>query len=165
MAPEVALGLFEEGATLVLLGVPQGSVLGLDYKSWTLGPRFRGVKMIPPGLHFLHYCSASANEACGDVGPKMGLFLSLKPREVLVAHWNPREEDLEFSRDPEEAERILANLRELDGYLGPYPYDTLRKWVLPDRQTEPGAGRRTAAPQREGVRLQRLDPGAAADPH
>ncbi len=134
MDPEVALGLFEEGATLVLLGVPQGSVLGLDYKSWTLGPRFRGVKMIPPGLHFLHFCSASTSEACGDVGPKMGLFLSLKPREVLVAHWNPREEDLEFSRDPEEAERIRANLRELDGYLGPYPYETLRKWVsLTDR--------------------------------
>ncbi|KAF4097059.1 protein AAR2 homolog [Onychostoma macrolepis] len=137
MDPEVARGLFEEGATLVLLGVPQGSVLGLDYKSWTLGPRFRGVKMIPPGLHFLHYCSANSNEECGDIGPKMGLFLSLKPREVLVAHWNQREEDLEFTQDPEEAERIRANLRELDGYLGPYPYDTLRKWVsLTDRLSQ-----------------------------
>uniref|UniRef100_A0A672NLL8 Protein AAR2 homolog n=1 Tax=Sinocyclocheilus grahami TaxID=75366 RepID=A0A672NLL8_SINGR len=97
MDPEVARGLFEEGATLVLLGVPQGSVLGLDYKPWTLGRRFRGVKMIPPGLHFLN-----SNEACGDIGPKTGLLLSLKPREVLVAHWNQREDDLEFTWDPEE---------------------------------------------------------------
>uniref|UniRef100_A0A672NJI5 Protein AAR2 homolog n=1 Tax=Sinocyclocheilus grahami TaxID=75366 RepID=A0A672NJI5_SINGR len=108
MDPEVARGLFEEGATLVLLGVPQGSVLGLDYKPWTLGRRFRGVKMIPPGLHFLN-----SNEACGDIGPKTGLLLSLKPREVLVAHWNQREDDLEFTWDPEEAERMRANLREL----------------------------------------------------
>uniref|UniRef100_A0A673J7F2 Protein AAR2 homolog n=1 Tax=Sinocyclocheilus rhinocerous TaxID=307959 RepID=A0A673J7F2_9TELE len=92
MDPEVARGLFEVGATLVLLGVPQGSVLGLGYKTWTLGPRFRGVKMIPPGLHFLN-----SNEACGDIGPKTGLFLSLKPRELLVAHWNQREDELEFS--------------------------------------------------------------------
>ncbi|XP_073679537.1 protein AAR2 homolog [Garra rufa] len=137
MDPEVARGLFEEGATLVLLGVPEGTELGLDYKTWTLGPRFRGVKMIPPGLHFLHYCSANSNGAFNEIGPKMGLFLSLKPREVLVAHWNMREEDLEFSEDPEEAERIRANLRELDGYLGPYPYDTLRKWVsLTDRLSQ-----------------------------
>lgn len=137
MDPEVARGLFEEGATLVLLGVPEGTELGLDYKTWTLGPRFRGVKMIPPGLHFLHYCATNSNEACADIGPKTGLFLSLKPREVLVAHWNKREEDLEFSQDPEEAERIRANLRELDGFLGPYPYDTLRKWVsLTDRLSQ-----------------------------
>lgn len=137
MDPEVARGLFEEGATLVLLGVPEGTELGLDYKTWTLGPRFRGVKMIPPGLHFLHYCSVSTNGACGEISPKIGLFLSLKPREVLVAHWNKSEDDLEFSQNPEEVERIRANLRELDGYLGPYPYDTLRKWVsLTDRLSQ-----------------------------
>uniref|UniRef100_A0A671NY99 Protein AAR2 homolog n=1 Tax=Sinocyclocheilus anshuiensis TaxID=1608454 RepID=A0A671NY99_9TELE len=109
MDPEVARGLFEEGATLVLLGVPQGSVLGLDYKTWTLGPWFRGVKMIPPGLHFLN-----SNEACGDIGPKTDLFLSLKPWEVLVAHWNQREDDLEFTRDPEEAERIRITQCNMD---------------------------------------------------
>ncbi|XP_051947671.1 protein AAR2 homolog [Xyrauchen texanus] len=134
MDPEVALGLFEEGATLVLLGVPEGTELGIDYKTWTLGPRFRGVKMIPPGLHFLHYCSANTNGACGEIGPKTGLFLTLKPREVIVAHWNMREEDLDFSQNPDEVEQMRANIQELDAYLGPYPYDTLRKWVsLTDR--------------------------------
>ncbi|TRY64817.1 hypothetical protein DNTS_004417 [Danionella cerebrum] len=134
MDPEVALGLFEEGATLVLLGVPEGMELGLDYKTWTLGPRFRGVKMIPPGLHFLHYCSINTAAGCGEISPKTGLFLNLKSREVLVAHWNQSEEDLEISQDPEEVERMRSNLKELDRYLGPYPYDTLRKWVsLTDR--------------------------------
>lgn len=137
MDPEVARGLFEEGATLVLLGVPEGTELGLDYKTWTLGPRFRGVKMIPPGLHFLHYCSVSTNGGCGEISPKTGLFLSLKPRQVLVAHWNKSADDLEISQNSEEVERIRVNLKELDTYLGPYPYDTLRKWVsLTDRLSQ-----------------------------
>ncbi|XP_056305937.1 protein AAR2 homolog [Danio aesculapii] len=137
MDPEVARGLFEEGATLVLLGVPEGTELGLDYKTWTLGPRFRGVKMIPPGLHFLHYCSVSTNGGCGEISPKTGLFLSLKPRQVLVAHWNKSADDLEISQNSEEVERVRANLKELDRYLGPYPYDTLRKWVsLTDRLSQ-----------------------------
>lgn len=134
MDHEVARGLFEEGATLVLLCVPDGTELGLDYKTWTLGPRFRGVKMIPPGLHFLHYCSANAKSTCGEIGPKRGLFLSLKPREVIIAHWNKNDDDLDFSQNAEEVERTKYNLQELDTYLGPYPYDTLRKWVsLTDR--------------------------------
>ncbi|XP_056589149.1 protein AAR2 homolog [Triplophysa dalaica] len=137
MDNDVALGLFEEGATLVLLGVPEGIELGLDYKTWTLGPRFRGVKMIPPGLHFLHYCSANTESARVEIGPKRGLFLSLKPREVIIAHWNKSDDDLDFSQNAEEVERVRDNLKELDRYLGPYPYDTLRKWVsLTDRLSQ-----------------------------
>ncbi|MCI4387104.1 hypothetical protein PGIGA_G00070310 [Pangasianodon gigas] len=131
MDPDVALGLFEEGATLVLLGVPEGTELGLDYKTWGVGPRFRGVKMIPPGIHFLHYSPANAKSQGGELGPKRGVFLSLKPREVLLAHWDKNEEDLDFSasENADEISRVRAGLRELDSYLGPYPYDTLRKWV------------------------------------
>lgn len=131
MDPDVALGLFEEGATLVLLGVPEGTELGLDYKTWGVGPRFRGIKMIPPGIHFLHYSPANAKSHGGELGPKRGLFLSLKPREILLAHWDKNEEDLDFSasENADEVSRVRAGLRELDSFLGPYPYDTLRKWV------------------------------------
>ncbi|XP_037336682.2 protein AAR2 homolog [Pungitius pungitius] len=139
MDPDVARRLFEEGATLVLLGVPQGTELGIDCKSWQVGPRFKGVKMIPPGLHFLHYCSVNSTSCGGEVGPKTGLFLSLKPRDVLLANWDPKEEDLDFSASRNEAEvsRVRANLRDLDPHLGPYPYEVMRKWVsLTDRLSE-----------------------------
>ncbi|KAK5604901.1 hypothetical protein CRENBAI_007378 [Crenichthys baileyi] len=131
MDPDVALRLFEEGATLVLLGVPRGTELGIDLKSWQVGPRFRGVKMIPPGLHFLHFCSANSPSCGGEIGPKSGLFLTLKPREILLAHWDPKEEDLDFSasKNDEEVNRIRGTLRELDSYLGPYPFEVMRKWV------------------------------------
>lgn len=136
MDPDVARRLFEEGAFLVLLGVPQGTELGIDCKSWQVGPRFKGVKMIPPGLHFLHYCSVNRPSHGGEVGPKMGLFVTLKPREILLANWDPKEEDLDFSasQNEEEVSRIRSNLKELDTFLGPYPYEVMRKWVsLTDR--------------------------------
>lgn len=139
MDPDVALRLFEEGATLVLLGVPQGTELGIDCKSWQVGPRFRGVKMIPPGLHFLHYCSVNSSDCGGEIGPKTGLFLTLKPRDILLANWDPKIEDLDFSasKNEEEVGRIRATLRDLDPYLGPYPYEVMRKWVsLTDRLSE-----------------------------
>ncbi|XP_064154714.1 protein AAR2 homolog isoform X2 [Anguilla rostrata] len=138
MDPELARSLFEEGATLVLLGVPEGTELGIDYKSWQVGPRFRGVKMIPPGLHFLHYSSVDTQSGV-EMGPKMGLFLYLQAREVLLAQWNQKEEDLDFSasQNLEEISRVKAGLRELDPFLGPYPYETMRKWVsLTDKLTQ-----------------------------
>uniref|UniRef100_A0A3P8SG91 Protein AAR2 homolog n=1 Tax=Amphiprion percula TaxID=161767 RepID=A0A3P8SG91_AMPPE len=139
MDPDVARRLFEEGATLVLLGVPQGTEFGIDCKSWQVGPRFRGVKMIPPGLHFIHYSSVNSPSCGGEIGPKTGLFLTLKPKEVVLGNWDPKEEDLDFSasKNEEEVSRIRATLRELDPYLGPYPYEVMRKWVsLTDRLSE-----------------------------
>ncbi|KAJ8257866.1 hypothetical protein GJAV_G00190590 [Gymnothorax javanicus] len=138
MDPDLARSLFEEGATLVLLGVPEGTELGIDYKSWVVGPRFRGVKMIPPGLHFLHYNAVDKRRGV-EMSPKIGLFLHLHPREVRLAKWNQEEEDLDFSasQDQEELSRVKAGLRDLDPFLGPYPYETLRKWVsLTDKLTE-----------------------------
>ena len=55
MEPELARRLFAEGAVLVLLDVPQRTEFGIDYNSWSVGPKFKGVKMIPPGLHFVYY--------------------------------------------------------------------------------------------------------------
>jgi hypothetical protein len=37
-----------QGAVLVVLDMPVGTEFGVDYNSWNVGPRFRGVKMIPP---------------------------------------------------------------------------------------------------------------------
>ena len=52
---DVAQKLFIEGAVLVLLDMPLGSEFGIDCNSWNIGERFRGIKMIPPGVHFVYY--------------------------------------------------------------------------------------------------------------
>ena len=55
MEQDVARQLFAEGAVLVLLDVPEGTEFGIDYNSWNIAPKFMGIKMIPPGFHFIFY--------------------------------------------------------------------------------------------------------------
>lgn len=55
MDQETANHLFEEGGILVFLDVPPGTEFGIDYNSWNVGTEFKGVKMIPPGVHFVFY--------------------------------------------------------------------------------------------------------------
>uniref|UniRef100_A0A8C5IMV1 Protein AAR2 homolog n=1 Tax=Junco hyemalis TaxID=40217 RepID=A0A8C5IMV1_JUNHY len=124
--PELARQLFFEGATVVVLDVPEGTEFGIDYSAWAVGPRFRGVKMVPPGLHFVH-CSAAGGGG-RDAGPRSGRFLSLRRREVRVLRWDPAGEAV-MPEPPEQGEALRDGLRELDAFLGPYPYETLKKWV------------------------------------
>lgn len=55
MEQDVAQTLFTQGATLILLDVPVGTDIGIDIKSWNTEGNFKGIKMIPPGIHYVHY--------------------------------------------------------------------------------------------------------------
>lgn len=55
MNQNVAQRLLVEGATLIVLNVPIGTELGIDLKSWNTADNFKGIKMIPPGSHYVHY--------------------------------------------------------------------------------------------------------------
>lgn len=55
MDQNVAQVLLTQGATLILLDVPVGTDVGIDLKSWNTGDNFKGIKMIPPGVHLVHY--------------------------------------------------------------------------------------------------------------
>ncbi|XP_074653435.1 protein AAR2 homolog [Tubulanus polymorphus] len=128
MDNEMAKVLFEEGATFILLDVPPGLEFGIDYNSWTIGPKFKGVKMIPPGIHFIYY-SARSKEV--QTAPRTGFFYHFKHREILVRKWDERTEDIkdDDSISDEQIERFRLNKRDLDPFLGAYPYETYKIWV------------------------------------
>ncbi|XP_076055430.1 protein AAR2 homolog isoform X2 [Oratosquilla oratoria] len=127
MNQERAQELFSEGGTLVLLGMPPGTEFGIDVNSWNVGEKFKGVKMIPPGIHFVYFSAVSRD---GQTAPRTGFFHHFTRKEVLVKRYDPKMEDLiEEDEDPEQVERIAANLQQLDQYLGPYPWDSFRRWV------------------------------------
>lgn len=44
-----------QGATLVLLDLPPRSEFGIDMVAWNTAERFKGVKMIPQGVHFVYW--------------------------------------------------------------------------------------------------------------
>jgi len=55
MDSETARKLFEIGATLFLLDVPPRTEIGIDVHSWNTGEKFMGIKMIPPGIHYVYW--------------------------------------------------------------------------------------------------------------
>ena len=55
MDQATARHLFEVGAMVVFLDVPPGTEIGIDMHSWQTGENFKGIKMIPPGLHYIYF--------------------------------------------------------------------------------------------------------------
>uniref|UniRef100_UPI00358E3ABE protein AAR2 homolog n=1 Tax=Myxine glutinosa TaxID=7769 RepID=UPI00358E3ABE len=129
MDPALARRLFEEGAFLVIFGMPQHTEFGIDNNIWQVGPRFRGVKLIPPGLHFVHYSAVCAGPP-RRIAPRLGFFHNFARREVLVRKWDRTLEELSEQPVPtEEIESIRAKIKDLDCMLGAYPYNNLRQWL------------------------------------
>nr|XP_039269262.1 protein AAR2 homolog [Styela clava] len=124
----LAKKLFEEGAFLILVDMPKGTEFGMDWNSWITGPKFKGVKMIPPGLHFIFYSSNGKHG--GHSSPRSGFFHFFKQREIFISHWDVNNEEIQFShKSVDEMNSLRDNLKNLDKNLAPYPYDTLEKWV------------------------------------
>jgi A1 cistron-splicing factor AAR2 len=149
MDNEFAKKLLYEGALLVCLDVPEGTEFGIDYNSWNVGPKFKGVKMIPPGFHFVFYAAVGRS---GQTAPRTGFFQYFRQREIIVKKWGPTIEDLvDQVLSEEEMERLRAgkyiilknhpcavwlncefsmlDVENLDQNLGKYPYESLKKWV------------------------------------
>ncbi|XP_043469888.1 protein AAR2 homolog [Leptopilina heterotoma] len=123
---ELAKYLFSEGSTLVMLNVPKGTDIGIDIKSWNIGENFRGIKMIPPGFHYIHY---SAVDKFEEKSSRIGFIRWFKKAEFIVKRWDIREETLSSEPVSDEAiQGLKDNLLDLDRYLGPYPYDIWKQW-------------------------------------
>ncbi|XP_034475574.1 protein AAR2 homolog [Drosophila innubila] len=128
MDPDLALRLLSEGAVLVIAGVPVGTEFGVDLCSYTIGPEFRGVKMIPPGVHYI-WCASRG--PYGDTAPRVGFVHYFHPNEILVREWDSELEELRprQTAEPEvERERIRRNLAQLERVLAPYDYRYVCQW-------------------------------------
>ncbi|RKP00216.1 hypothetical protein CXG81DRAFT_19805 [Caulochytrium protostelioides] len=117
LTPDQARALFAHGAKVVVSDAPSNLVLGIDWKSWQLGPRFRGIKLVPPGVHLLHHHLA----VHGTPNPmRHGRFLTLGPGEVCGLRWD-REHEALVPEDPDQVERFRLGIHALDPQLGAYP--------------------------------------------
>ncbi|XP_008457082.2 uncharacterized protein LOC103496849 isoform X2 [Cucumis melo] len=127
MDPETALELVKHGVTILLLDVPQYTLVGIDTQMFSAGPSFKGIKMIPPGPHFLYYSSSSRDGR--EFPPITGFFVDAGPSEVIVRRWDQREERLIKVLEKEE-ERFREAIRrlEFDRQLGPYNLGQYGEW-------------------------------------
>jgi A1 cistron-splicing factor AAR2 len=101
--------------------MPKAAQMQCDLYAWAVGPKFKGIKMVPPGLHFLSW---SAGE------DKVGVFLSLPSAHVEVWRWNDELEDLEPVTGDEQP-RLVHGVKEFqfDGEMGAYPQDIGEGWL------------------------------------
>ncbi|CAG8504582.1 3514_t:CDS:2 [Ambispora leptoticha] len=130
MDQDLAKALFDKGAFLLFLNAPPGLEFGIDYNSWQIGPKFLGVKLIPPGLHFVYYSVTDTSTAASGI--RSGFFRYYEKKEgcVVIKEWDKIKEDLkeDSELDQEQNERIKSDMRQLDQYLGAYPLNTYQKW-------------------------------------
>eukprot|EP00250_Pteridium_aquilinum_P001773 c11989_g1_i1 orf=83-1504(+) len=126
--PVDALELVKQGASLLVLDMPAQTVLGFDLHMLSVGPLFKGLKMIPPGPHFIYYsptCRHGANHPFIT-----GFFIHPNPGDVLVRKWDPPSETLVKLSDPDEEERYQAAVRnfDMDCHLGAYDLHHYHTW-------------------------------------
>lgn len=131
---------------------------------WTVGPKFRGMKMIPPadakrssGIHLVTY-NINARAPV-----RTGVFVKFAERTVRVWKWDEREEGFvtEAAIGEEEVERCRKQVRAmaLDRGLAPYPLDQLERWTSLSRFIDARVLERCGIPL--GVSVWPGDPDAA----
>ena len=76
----------------------------------------------------IFFLNSSAVSKEGSTGPRTGFFHDFNRGELLAKRWNRSAEEFEVL-PAEDLERMKADLRGLDPYLGAYPYDSWKKWV------------------------------------
>ncbi|MED6132388.1 hypothetical protein PIB30_018590 [Stylosanthes scabra] len=127
MDPGTALELVKHGVTLLFLDVPQYTLLGIDTQMFSVGPSFKGIKMIPPGIHFVYYSSSTREGK--EFSPVIGFFIDVGPSEVIVRKWDKQQERLvKVSEDEEERYIQAVKNLEFDRHLGPYNLSHYEEW-------------------------------------
>ncbi|KAF2592987.1 hypothetical protein F2Q70_00044989 [Brassica cretica] len=125
MDSEKALELVKHGATLLFLDVPQHTLIGIDTQA--IGTAFKGIKMIPPGIHFVFYSSSTRDGK--EFSPTIGFFVDVSPSQVIVRKWNQQDEWLaKLSEEEEERYSQAVKSLEFDKHLGPYNLSQYGAW-------------------------------------
>lgn len=142
-APDDVKQKLKFGCTVVCLGVPVGTEIGVDLSINTVGQKFLGVKMLPPGLHFVY---SRVSGGMGDSGPRSGFFFRCSSGQVVVRRWDAREEAL-CAVGEEEEQRVEAAVRrmEMDCGLAPHSMENQSNWSALSSFIDDGTLRRWSA--------------------
>lgn len=125
---------------MVTLGVREGERVGVDLRSYAVGPSFQGFKMIPPSCtHLLTF---------GESERLVGMFLTLPPGGVSVLEYDPTTELPAPLPASPKLDGIAHSVRrmEWDARLGPYPIATSAQWDSLSSQITGGVLERAGIP-------------------
>ena len=134
--------------TLLLLRTPPQLLVGLDMAQWRVGEKFRGIRSIDPGCHFLHwtengmpqsqsdspqgaectYTRMRVDEAIGSTGQR-GEFLYFKEGQIIIREWSASlSRFLPLSEDETLRYAVGVERQDFIHGLGLYPKHMRSQW-------------------------------------
>ncbi|CDW90609.1 UNKNOWN [Stylonychia lemnae] len=103
---------------------------GIDNQYWQIGPNFKGVKVIPPGAHYVYYSLKDE-----EFSARMGFFIYINHRQpdnqdVVIRKWNEKNQEFQLLDEQQEEISYQEGVRNMDfdKYLGVYPIDNYQQW-------------------------------------
>jgi A1 cistron-splicing factor AAR2 len=113
------------GSVLIIPDVPIGLDFGINCMSFETGPKFRGMSLIPQGLHFVYHSTGMA--------ARQGFFWRAGLNDVAVRPWNSFEEHICANNvlSDDSMDTLLQHLKrgDLNNNLGPYPLAEHHIWI------------------------------------
>lgn len=117
-------------STILFKDVPSNTtnwLVGIDTKFFNINQLLKGIKLIPDGLHFVHYSipSTSSPETALESSIRYGFWIHCD-NDVIVLRWNVGTENFDIitENDPEEAlnySKYVSDLGEVYPYTVLYP--------------------------------------------
>lgn len=106
----------ETSPAVLLLDLPPQALAGIDLLSFTTTPRFRGVRDLPPGLHFVFTGSSTAFSL------RHGIWFRVHdPHQLTITRWQQPDEILAIETDQAEQLTWRANIGDIwEKGLTPY---------------------------------------------
>jgi len=109
---------------LLLLNSPKNVRLGIDHQSWQIGVKFKGIKAIPPGPHYVHYSLEDEHHQ-----HKLSFFLFIKPNSIMCRKWSEEKQQfIKMSEEEEEAYIEGVKNHDFNLNLGLYPIERYDLW-------------------------------------
>ena len=131
----------QQSGNVFINNFPVGGRFGIDLRSWESGEKFRGVKLIPSGLHIITYDALNAGTPSNDTAtvgaPLCSFFINItEAGQTSVLTWDEATyslQDMERSNDAsvqQTASALKAGVQrlEFDANLGAYPHDQTTEW-------------------------------------
>ena len=113
----------ETTTAVLLLNLPPAALAGIDLLSFTTTPRFRGVRDVPDGWHFVFTGTSTAFSI------RHGIWFRIQDRyQLIVTNWHQQNEQLAIVTDEAETLRWRANIGEVwEKGLTPYRQSSASK--------------------------------------
>uniref|UniRef100_A0A060T4M3 ARAD1C42020p n=1 Tax=Blastobotrys adeninivorans TaxID=409370 RepID=A0A060T4M3_BLAAD len=107
--------------TVVCIGIPEGYLFGIDTQFFQTTPQFRGIKLIPDGVHVVHWGS-------DEQSVRSGHFFVASDHGLVILRWDPDNEQMILASGMSELDvsAVKSRLGEYYSFMVSYP--SLDSW-------------------------------------